>query len=230
MMNISALPLLAGSLLLLSGCDIEYGTLPAHYYDFRDGAQQWQPGFSDYPVDNADIFELESGIRPLPTGFSGTGFYLAGMNRSDDLFMYIKKQITGLEPSTRYQLSVSVRFLTDAGTDCVGIGGAPGESVYLKFGYAAAEPKQAGYYLNADKGNQSQDGTQGRVIGNIAAADIGCDGQKFASKAVTDSSATPLHFTSNADGTIWVFIGTDSGYEGLTRLYYQELDLRIRAI
>lgn len=229
-MKISALPLLAGSLLLLSGCDIEYGTLPAHYYDFRDGAQQWQPGFSDYPSDNADIYELESGIRALPTGFSGTGFYLAGMNRSDDLFMYIKKQITGLEPSTRYQLSVSVRFLTDAGANCVGIGGAPGESVYLKFGYAATEPKQAGYYLNADKGNQSQDGTQGRVIGNIAAADLECDGEKFASKTVTDSGTTPLHFTSNADGTIWIFIGTDSGFEGLTRLYYQELDLRIRAI
>ncbi|MGP9800029.1 hypothetical protein [Rheinheimera sp. NSM] len=229
-MKISTLPLLAGSLLLLSGCDIEYGTLPAHYYDFRDGAQQWQPGFSDYPSDNADIFELESGIRTLPTGFSGTGFYLAGMNRSDDLFMYIKRQITGLEPSSRYQLSVSVRFLTDAGADCVGVGGAPGESVYLKFGYAATEPKQAGYYLNADKGNQSQDGSQGRVIGNIAAADIGCDGQKFAGKTVTGGGKTPLQFTSNADGTIWVFIGTDSGFEGLTRLYYQELDLRIRAI
>jgi hypothetical protein len=227
MMKISALPLLAGSVLLLIGCDIEYGTLPEHYYDFRHGNQQWQAGFSDYPSDNADIYQLESGMRDLPTGFSGKGFYLAGMNRSDDLFMYIKKQITGLQPSTRYQLSVSVRFLTNAGADCVGIGGAPGEAVYLKFGYATTEPKQAGYYLNADKGNQSQDGSQARVIGNIAASGINCDGQQFASKTVSGSGNTPLQFTSNADGSIWVFIGTDSGFEGLTRLYYQELELRI---
>ena len=228
-MKINLLPLLAGSMLLLTGCDIELGTLPAQSYDFNQGAQFWQAGFADYPSDNADIYQLESGIRNVPPGFRGKGFYLAGMNRSDDLFMYIKKQITGLEPSTRYQLSVAVSFLTDAGADCVGIGGAPGEAVYLKFGYAASEPQQAGYYLNVDKGNQSQDGTNGRVIGNIASPMIGCDGQNFASKTVNGNS-TPLQFTSNTNGTIWVFIGTDSGFEGLTRLYYQEVELRIRAI
>lgn len=230
MMKISAVPLLISSLLLQTSCDIEYGLVPQHYYDFRQGAQQWQAGFSDYPSDNADIYQLQSGIRTLPSGFEGQGFYLAGINRSDDLFMYIKKQITGLQPSTRYQLSVSLRFLTDAGANCVGTGGAPGESVYLKFGYDATEPKQAGYYLNTDKGNQSQDGTQARVIGTIAAPEIGCDGQNFASKTLTGSGNTPLQFTSNADGSIWVFIGTDSGFEGLTRLYYQELELRFRAI
>lgn len=226
-MKILSLPLLAVSLLLLTGCEIDTVPPSEHYYNFNQGNQQWQAGFADYPDDNADIYQLTSGIRDLPAGFSGKGFYLAGMNRSDDLFMYIKRQITGLEPSSRYQLSVAVRFLTDAGADCFGIGGAPGESVYLKFGYAEQEPKQAGYYLNVDKGNQSQDGSRGRVIGNIAAADIGCDGQKFAGKTVTGSGNTPLRFTSNADGTIWVFIGTDSGFEGLTRLYYQELELRI---
>ncbi|MFT7397561.1 MAG: hypothetical protein ACI832_000794, partial [Rheinheimera aquimaris] len=144
----------------------------------------------------------------------------------DDLFMYIKRKITGLEPATRYQLSVSVRFLTDAASDCMGVGGAPGESVYLKFGYASQEPQQSGYYLNVDKGNQSQDGSNARVIGNIASGEISCDSDKFASKIVSGSGNTPLQFTSNADGSIWVFLGTDSGFEGLTRLYYRELELR----
>lgn len=220
------LPLLACSWLLAS-CEIDTVNRSAHYYDFNQGNQQWQAGFSDYPSDNADIYQLDSGIRNLPTGFAGKGFYLAGMNRSDDLFMYIKRKITGLEPSSRYQLSVSVRFLTNAGKNCMGVGGAPGESVYLKFGYAEQEPMQAGYYLNVDKGNQSQDGTHARVFGNIAAADADCNGGKFAGKIVTGAGDTPLQFTSNADGTVWVFIGTDSGFEGLTRLYYQELELRI---
>lgn len=229
-MKLSSLLLLMLSVLLLNGCDVEYGTKPQHYYDFRQNAQQWQTGFTDYPTDNADIYQLQSGIRDLPTGFSGKGLYLAGMNRSGDLFMYIKKQIRGLEPSTRYQLSASVRFLTDAGADCISVGGARGKAVYVKFGYAATEPKQDGYYLNADKGNQAQDGTQARVIGNIASPELNCSGLQFASKTVTGSGNTPLQFTSNADGSIWVFVGTDSGYEGLTRLYYQELELRFTAI
>ena len=229
-MRLYTLPLLAGGLMLLTSCDVDYGNVSEHYYDFRQGAQQWQAGFSDYPSDNADIYQLDSGLRNLPAGFPGTGFYLAGMNRSDDLFMYIKRQITGLEPSTRYQLAVSVRFLTNAGAGCVGVGGAPGESVYLKFGFAEQQPQQADYYLNVDKGNQSQDGTHARVVGNVAAAELDCDGQHFASKTISGGGATPLQFTSNADGTIWVFIGTDSGFEGLSRLYYQQLELHISAL
>ena len=229
-MKLPALALLTSSLLLLSGCEIDTGTAPAHYYDFRHGNQQWQAGFSDYPTDNAAIYELQSGVRNLPTGYTGQGFYLQGMNRSDDLFMYIKRKVTGLEPATRYQLSVSVRFLTDAASDCIGVGGAPGESVYLKFGYASQEPQQSGYYLNVDKGNQSQDGSNARVIGNIASSELSCDDNKFASKIVSSSGATPLQFTSNADGSIWVFLGTDSGFEGLTRLYYRELELRFTPV
>ena len=83
-MKIPALALLTSSLLLLNGCEIDTGTSPAHYYDFRQGNQQWQAGFSDYPTDNATIYELQSGVRNLPTGFTGQGFYLQGMNRSDE--------------------------------------------------------------------------------------------------------------------------------------------------
>ena len=145
-------------LLLLGGCkvDLTDKDQTANFqYPFSQGALGWQAGFADYPQENSGSYELDSGIKTLPTGFTGSGFMLSGHNRSDDLFMYIKRKITGLEPATRYQLSVSVRFLTDAASDCMGVGGAPGESVYLKFGYASQEPQQSGYYLNVDKGNQS---------------------------------------------------------------------------
>lgn len=216
---------LAGCVLLLSGCNNDANTLNGQYYDFSQSSQQWQAGFADYDSDNAEIYELDSGLRDLPAGFIGKGFYLAGMNRSDDLFMFISRQITGLEPSSRYQLSVAVQLLTNAGAGCVGIGGAPGEAVYLKFGYAEQQPAQNGYYLNVDKGQQSQDGSHGRVIGDIAANGLSCDGLGFASKTVVSAGRTPLQFTSNSDGSIWVFIGTDSGFEGLTRLYYQQVEL-----
>ena len=229
-MKLPALALLTSSVFWLSGCEIDTGTSPAHYYDFNQGNQQWQAGFSDYPSDNASIYQLESGMRNLPTGYTGQGFYIQGMNHSDDLFMYIKRKITGLEPATRYQLSVSVRFLTDAAANCAGAGGAPGESVYLKFGYASEEPRQAGYYLNVDKGNQSQDGSNARVLDHVASSELSCNGNNFANKIVSGSGSTPLQFTSNADGSIWVFLGTDSGFEGLTRLYYRELELRFTPV
>lgn len=215
-------------LLLLSGCkvDLTDKEQTANFqYPFSQGALGWQAGFADYPQENSGSYELDSGIKTLPAGFTGSGFMLSGHNRSDDLFMYLKRRITGLSPSTRYQASLKVNFLSHSGAGCVGIGGAPGEAVYLHFGYADIEPKQNGYTLNVAKGNQSQDGAQSKVLGDIAVADMPCDGSKFKTKLVSSSISKSLTFTTDASGAIWIFVGTDSGFEGKTTLYYQNIEL-----
>jgi hypothetical protein len=220
------------SWLLLSGCNMEL--LPrqdkAFNFDFNAGAQGWTAGFSDYPADNAAIYQLASGIRTLPGDAAKTGFYLSGMNRSDDLFMFLKNQFGGLEPSTKYYARVRLTFLSSAGAGCAGVGGAPGESVYLKFGYGDKEPKQDGYYLNIDKGQQSQSGTQAKVIGDIAAAGAACDGSGFAEKTVQTTTSQRIPLYSNGQGKVWVFVGTDSGYEGLTSLYYKSIEIALEPI
>lgn len=217
-------------LLLLTGCKLELnnGEQKAEFqYQFAQGALGWQAGFADYPVENADIYQLDAGIRKLPEGFSGYAFMLSGHNRSDDLFMFIKRRISGLEPATRYQATLSLKLLSASGANCVGIGGAPGESVYLHFGYADTEPEQSGYSLNVPKGNQSQDGPQSKVLGNIAVADIPCDGSTYKSKTIQSTVGKTLSFTTDSSGSVWIFIGTDSGFEGKTTLYYQTINLTL---
>jgi len=213
----------------MAGCDGEIslgqpGT-NRYQYNFTLGAQNWQVGFSDYPVEHAEIYELKHGIKALPKGFSGQGLMLSGHNRSDDLFMFIKRRITGLTPNSRYRASLKLNFLSNIGEGCYGIGGSPGESVFVKFGYAEQEPKQAEYYLNVPKGYQSEDGSQAKVIGNFAAKDANCEATVYKSKTIETTAAQTLEFTSNADGSIWLFIGTDSGFEGLTTIYYRAVDL-----
>ena len=219
--------------LLLAGCKVQLNSdeKDAKFdYQFNLGAQGWQAGFADYPADNADIYQLDAGIKTLPAGFSGTGFMLSGHNRSDDLFMYMKRRISGLEPSTRYQASAKVTLLSHSGAGCVGIGGAPGESVYLHFGYADIEPKQQGYTLNVAKGNQSQDGAQSKVLGNIAVTGVPCDGSKYQAKTISSAADKRLTFTSDSSGAVWIFIGTDSGYEGKTTLFYQGIELKLTPV
>lgn len=216
------------SLLSLSGCDMDLiGQDKAYNFDFNSGAHGWVAGFSDYPSDNAAIYQLESGIRALPGESAKKGFYLSGMNRSDDLFMYMKNHFSGLEPSTKYYARVRLTFLSNAGANCAGVGGAPGESVYLKFGYADKEPKQEGYYLNLDKGQQSQSGTQAKVIGDVAAKDAACDGSTFAEKTIQTTTNERIPLYSDGQGRVWVFVGTDSGYEGLTSLYYKSIEIAL---
>lgn len=195
-------------------------------FDFENGAQGWQAGFSDYDTELAAGFDLQSGVRAIPES-NNSGFYLAGTNQSDDLFMFIKSRFRGLQQSTRYVASVTLDIVSNAGAGCAGIGGSPGESVYLKFGFAESEPQQAGYDLNVAKGNQSNGGTNANVLGNIAVNDLNCDGTSLGNKTVTTTRQTELEFTTDADGRIWLFIGTDSGFEGRTELYFDEIELTV---
>ena len=222
------IPLTVCSLLALTGCDNEFklgADADVVSYNFQYGTQNWTAGFADYPSTDAATYELASGLRNLPTGFQGSGFMLSGHNRSDDLFMFIKRKISGLSPSSKYKVQLKVTFLSNAGAGCMGIGGAPGESVWLKFGYADKEPKQDGFTLNVPKGDQSQDGTQAKVQGDVAVADAKCDGSVYKAKTLKNVEKM-LDIITNADGSVWLFVGTDSGFEGKTTLYYQNIEVR----
>ncbi|MBU2178101.1 MAG: hypothetical protein KJ930_01585 [Gammaproteobacteria bacterium] len=231
--NTPKIALLCMCALLMQGCDVDIISPDQPMkleYDFAQGQQNWQAGFADYETALAASFELDSGIKNLPVGFAGTGYMLTGHNRSDDLFMFLKRKISGLSPSTRYQARLKVSLLSAAGASCSGIGGAPGESVYLHFGFADIEPKQVGYTLNVAKGNQSQDGTNSKVQGNIAVKDLPCDGSKFQNKTLISTTSSSLQFTTQSDGSVWLFTGTDSGYEGKTTLYYQKIELELKPL
>ena len=217
---------------LLQGCNLESNSgddnkALAFDYNFESGAQGWTAGFSDYPsdYDNLSIYELSSGVASLPEDASKHGFYLGGHNRSDDLFMFIKTRITGLQASSRYSASIKTTILSQAGDQCFGIGGSPGNSVYMKFGFGDIEPKQGEYYLNLDKGNQAVGGANAHVIGDIAVPEKNCESENYAPKTLSTTSETELKFTSNSDGSIWVFVGSDSGHEGYTKLYYDNITI-----
>lgn len=223
--------LLFPAIFLLGACSSDDDLTPtipepvAITTDFDNGEQGWSAGFSDYPVADADIYELESGIADLPDDSGQQGFRLKGMNRSDDLFMFLKAQVVGLFASTDYTVHGSISFLSNAGEGCIGIGGAPGESVYVKFGASEIEPEQADYYLNLDKGNQSQEGNDAIVVGNVAADGASCDGATFGEKTISIAPEDGFAIQTSTEGTFWIMVGTDSGYEGLTDLYYTEINL-----
>ncbi|MCC2606846.1 hypothetical protein [Planctobacterium marinum] len=219
--------------LLLAACgsdDNDEPTVPEPVVittEFNDGKQGWEAGFSDYPVDDEEIYELEAEIADLPDESGDQGFRLKGMNRSDDLFMYLKGRVVGLHPNTDYTLHGSVSFFSNAGADCIGIGGAPGESVYVKMGATEIEPEQLDFYMNIDKGNQSQPGNDAIVIGNIVAEGANCEGTAFGEKTLEVALEDGFEVQSSASGELWIMIGTDSGYEGLTDMYYTEVHLTL---
>jgi hypothetical protein len=76
-------------------------------------------------------------MRALPAGVepTGNGYYIAGNNHSDDLFMFLKRKLgpaDGVQPNTAYRLKFKIVFASNAPSGCLGIGGAPGEGVTHK--------------------------------------------------------------------------------------------------
>src|SRR5690606_37681963 len=111
-------------------------------FDFEENEEGWVGGFADLPEEGHDIYELEVGLSPIPeeTNALGNSIRIQGNNRSDDLFMFLKKQITGLSPSTTYQIIYDIEIASQYPEEAPGAGGSPGGSVFIKAGATADEP------------------------------------------------------------------------------------------
>ena len=201
-------------------------------YTFEQGPQGWKVGFADLPVDpDQSIFELEYGVRALPDGLEGNGIYVQGHNRSDDLFMFLKREIHGLKPNATYTVIASIDLAANVPAGSMGIGGSPGDSVFMKAGASTVEPTTveddtAHLRMNIDKGNQANAGQDMLVLGDVANPDVVRDEYRLKTLRNADR---PLKVDADSEDRMWLIVGTDSGFEGLTTLYYTRISYTLSA-
>ncbi len=191
-------------------------------FDLDEGYLEWIPSFADYPMGEDIIIDRAYGHEALPDGLEGRGVYLGGRNTSADLFMYLKRRLEGLIPDTDYRVTIEVEFASKYQEGLIGIGGSPGESVHLKVGASTEMPErvqdgQGMWRMNVDKGNQASGGRDAVTVGNIAKPEDGTEDHVLLRR---DNTERPIYVRTDAEGGLWVLVGTDSGFEGVTRIYY----------
>jgi hypothetical protein len=189
-------------------------------WNFNSDSEGWSGDFADYPVGEEVSYELmfEHDTLPLPLDQNQRALKLSGNNINSDLFMYTKKMISNLDPNTVYYITFTVEFASDI-PGLPGDKESPGELIHIATGATPVEPQKAAlennmYGMNIDKCNGSQNGEDMIVVGNFT---NNTEQPVYALKSVENEQ--PFRCTTNERGELWIIIGIDSGYQGVTTAY-----------
>ena len=201
-------------------------------FSFANNSDGFVADFAEYSPgqelgDSGIRFQSE--VRRLPPPLDNRfGLLVAGTNRSDDLFMYIYRPVTGLVPGQRYRVETEVLIATNAPANCAGVGGPPGEGVAIKAGASPVRPAksvtQNRVMVNFEKDASGLPvgGNQVFTIGNFAGGAGTCTQPIYALKTLRSPADRIPTLTADASGRLWIVIGTDSGFEARTEIYYLE--------
>jgi hypothetical protein len=187
-------------------------------YDFNKNAWGWEAEFTDYPVDVTDQYGSYNWTAEYAEVFSNNigsqmALRLSSDNVSEDVFMFIKKKVTGLKANTNYSLVFEVEMISNAQAD---------QSVVLKAGASFVEPQKIvrdGWFeLNLDKGTSLTSGKDLIILGELDGANP--------SPSYSNVDA-PLRFTAttNNAGELWLIIGTESTYPGQNTVHYTKINV-----
>lgn len=219
------------ALSLLAGCDTKSTEEPGgkkivFQADFAEDSQGFEPIFADYSIDDdgLDKYGMEFRYDEIPvSGEESYGLYIASSNRSDDIFMGYVKELAGFDASTEYTFDISFKLATKVEGGLMGIGGSPGEAVFVKTGIASEYPivgtAEDGVerIINVDIGSQSQGGNDLAVVGDMTKPDGVAEGFVFKEISIACTAK------ANAEGHVYLIIGTDSGFEGFTEYYLDDI-------
>ncbi|KND04331.1 uncharacterized protein SPPG_00061 [Spizellomyces punctatus DAOM BR117] len=200
--------------------------------DLRVNPDGWTPIYADYIGHMKSRFVNKPvTVAQASQANTKTGYYIEGNNNSDDLFMGIMRQVTGLVPNQLYKMDWNINMTSPFGDNCFGVGGSPGGSNYVKIGGATNKPNVGQKrtasgdfwtFTNFDHGHQADDGKDMSTVSNISVPGAECEGTEYGLvPTILDLRRRPVK--ADANGSLWAVIGIDSGFEGVTGVYYQQI-------
>ena len=79
-----------------------------------------------------------------------------------------------------------------------------------------------------DKGNQAMSGRDASNVGNVSnGQDCETAGPDPDYQSVRKTHVHTTRVKTDAQGNLWVIVGTDSGFEGTTSIYFQSINIRL---
>lgn len=199
-------------------------------FTFENGTEGWRSYFSDYHVDGEDFYELDFQHTnlPLPLDTTVKALMITGHNHSDDLISMIYRKFDGLEPAKTYAVTFNIDLASNTASNSFGIGGSPDIAIGaggLPFAPSSSIDDEGLYRPNFTSALQSKLSNDTlKMLGTIG---VGEDVHIF-TMINRNNNNSPINITTNDKGEMWLLIGTDSGYEGITTLYYTSIKISLK--
>lgn len=221
-------------LLLLTACDS--GTAPGENdprsaepvsfaFDFGDTGHHFEAEFTDVAVAQAEGVGFDAGHRPLPAPLARNGLFQRGLNLSDDLFMFFRRRMVGLEPGRSYTVRLDVEIASQIHEGCdVGVG----TSVVVKAGASRERPQRVVVYMNGrdeyrlsvDKGLQHHSGEAAVTLDDIRNGLPGCPHDGVWDHEIMVAGDHQIVVVADDEGGAWLFFGTESVWEVTHQLFF----------
>lgn len=214
-----------------SGCSELTGVNETVFsFDFADNAQGWTGDFSDYPPEQREEvgFVWDHRSLPSPLHHKGGALYQYGNNLSDDLFMFFKRRVEGLQPERTYRIRYSITIASSIAHGC---DAGPGPMTYVKIGGSSVEPlpdaidRHGWVRMNIDIGSQKNDGANAVWIGDIRNRRSDCFDYTYGLKTIKSEKTVDVQ--ADTFGRLWLLVGTDSAWESPYHVYFSEIEARL---
>jgi hypothetical protein len=226
-LSVCAIALLAGGCLGGDNTSVR-STL---VFDMNVHGQEWLFGGADFPAAQSGAVGIVGDLRALPAPFNTAtnALYLKGTNVGGDLFMFGKKYFSGLDGNTSYDVTLETEFATAYDGGCTT---GPGPVTFIKMGVTGTEPlasadQQGILRFNFDKGTGSSGGdfVSG---GDIRNSNSGCPSPGTYNGRVTPLRNQTFTLTTDPNGGIWLWVGTQSSFVGEHEIFIIAMRLTIQ--
>lgn len=203
-------------------------TVDSNFQSTGEGKDGWVAEFAGFAA-TADSTQLDTGsiTALLPRGLDTTqyGFRVLSRYSKGNLFSYLKKRVTGFKPNKPYEMELQVDLATRYSASAVV------DKVTFKAGVSQIEPLtklvSGTYTFNLDKGTVQQPGKAVLLAGSIASTN---PDSRYHTLATYSNNGQPVTVTTNSDGELWFFAGTDSDYKDTTIFYFDRIIARFKEL
>ncbi|MGE3802336.1 MAG: T9SS type A sorting domain-containing protein [Candidatus Kapaibacterium sp.] len=194
-------------------------------YSLDQSYEGWIPDFADYSIGDIDYELAHELTRGIAVEGEERGILLSGVNYSDDLFLFVKRKITGLQPNRRYSILFQIGLVTPEGITTIG-----GSDLTLKCGATRVEPmkirtKREGssdyYLMNIDKGNQTAPGSDMDTLGQVRHPF-----EDYNNHLIVKENTTHLfEMTTDENGEVWCIVGAESAFESNVAMFITSIGI-----